>query len=93
VCEPPILEGHLLSKDDLKSNYTMNKYIVGAFDLDFCKIIFDGININKYDNNSVATKTCTFSISKCNRSDVSIGSTFHRIRKYASRGYDTIITK
>jgi len=46
------------------SKESMNHCIKEDFDLDFCKIIFDGTNVIKYDNDALKNKICTFSISK-----------------------------
>lgn len=78
----------LMEKSD-----SMNQCIENNFDLDFCKIIFDGQNIIRYDNGSLDTKQCIFSMSKNNLNETQLYATWHRIKKYTARGYGVIVTK
>lgn len=75
------------------SNESMNNCIETNFDLDFCKILFDGTNVIKYDNDALKNKMCTFSISKNKLTDTRLTNTWSRIQKYAKRGYTTLVTK
>ncbi len=77
---------------DRENDDMMKKYISDTVDLDLCKIIFDGKNVHKCDNNSFEERLCTFPISRCQGDNDCINATFDRIKKYALRGYNTTIT-
>ncbi len=71
---------------------SMNDYIKNYFDLDFCKIIFDGNYIIKCDNGSIDNRKCKFSLSQNKKSDLQMDATWKRIKKYVNRGYCVEIT-
>lgn len=96
TCDECIKSGNMnplkLVSEKIENN-SMNEYIENNFDLDICKIIFDGTNINKYDHDSIKNKKCVFSISKKPMNDAQYHATWDRIKKYTERGYNFEITK
>ena len=83
----------IILMDKSTDNLSMNECVAKNFDLDFCKIIFDGQNVIRYDNGTADNKQCTFSMSKNNLNETQLYATWHRIKKYTARGYDVIVTK
>jgi hypothetical protein len=72
---------------------SMNRLIAENFDLDFCKVVFDGNDVMRYDNGSIDTKQCTFSVKKCGLNQTQLDTTWKRIKKYTNRGYSIVVTK
>ena len=74
----------LILLDSKYSGNSMNDYIKKEFDIDFCKIIFDGTNII---NSKLAKKEGTVALSSLSeRNDAQMNRVWKRIIKYANRG-------
>jgi len=76
-----------------ETEISMNLLIAQNFDLDFCKVVFDGQDMQKYDNGSIDIKQCTFSIKKSGLNQAQLDATWQRIKKYTNRGYSIVVTK
>jgi len=91
----------VLAQSGMAKYGTTSNYVKEAFDFDFCKIVFDGENVIRYDNGTLDEKKCAISLQEIIKvkndnglkdNDKNVQDLLKRVEKYVSRGFTVTIS-